>query len=186
MNAKKIFDQQEAVLLKALPSLAQIHWPTYGSKFVTEDEKGNLKYQGLMRRYYPGGERGFSTPETRLGVILDPKRSHWMLRNKLDILAQHGLARTSMEMRSPPLVWGGAIRTLGGVSGITGLPETGDHLTETHLSWFTDQITEEDYKSLIRSDHECLVAAREMVGMSEDQWYLLSHRIHEIILAAVM
>jgi hypothetical protein len=185
MNAKEIFDRQVAILLKALPSLIQIHWPTYGSKFVTEDENGNLKYQGLMRYYYPGGDRG-SSLEMSMGVLPNHSKSSWVLRNKLNILTLHGLARTSMGMRNPPLVWGGAIRTLGGISGITGLPETGDHLTETHLSWYTDQLTEKDYKGLTRSDHECVVAARELVGMSEDQWHLLSRRINDIILAAAM
>ena len=186
MKAKEIFDQQEAVLSKALPSLIQIHWPTYGSKFTMEDESGNLKYQGLMRRCYPGGERGFSPLETRLGILPDPKKSSWILRNKLETLVLHGLARTSMEMRNPPLLWGGAIRTLGGISGITGLPETGDHLTETHLSWYTSQLTEKDYRNLTNSDHDCVVTARELVGMTEDQWHLLSLRIHDIILAVVM
>jgi hypothetical protein len=185
MNPKEIFDRQGEILRRAMPHLVRIDWPAYGGRFVLRDENGNLKYQAMMRRCYPRGE-----PSTLLTITIgsfpDREKPFGVLGNKLDALVQNPDARTSMGLRDPPRVWGGAIRTLNGISGITGLPETGDHLVETHLAWYTDQLTEDDYQGMTFGAHECQVAARHLVGMTLYNWRYLSLRINDIILAAVM
>ena len=185
MNETDVFHGQNAILRRAAPHLFAIQWPNYAQGFVLEDEAGHRKYQALMRRCYPSGKPG-SLLTTVVETLPDRDKSFETLGRKLNALVQHPQSKTSLGLRNPPHVWGGAIRTILGPAGITGLPEIGDHLTEVHLSWYTGQLSKEDYEGLQYGDHDCVIAARELVGMTLVEWRRLSQHINDIILGAVM
>jgi len=185
MDTKEIFDRQVEILRRAAPDLFAIHWPTYGSKFAQSDEAGNLQYKALMRCCYTQSAPGSLLTAT-IGDLTDKDRSFAVLGSKLNALVLNPGSRTSIGLRNPPQVWGGAIRNNLGITGITGLPETGDHLVETYLSWYTEQLTREEFLGMKFGNNAGVSAARELVGMTVTEWRRLSHSINDIILSAAI
>ncbi len=172
------------MLRRALPELINIPWDKYGESIQLVDAVGVKKYQGIM--VVCQRKSSIWVINGTMGKLPDPMKSLETVEAKIRALHDHPEGWSSIELRDPPRVWGGAVRNgVGDLWGLTGLPEIGDHLVMTHLLFYGGAITEKQRDTLLHGPgYQEVADALQHAGMSVDNYNALDFLTNDIIAAA--
>lgn len=175
-------------LAKCWPSLSNVDWAQYGDKIVPYGANGLPKYTGMISHLvtYAAVDAPVTGINTQVyGFMPRPEASLEVLMTKIKLLQGNVNCRASMELREPENgKWGGAIRSTidsGIIFAISGLPEIADHLMVAIIMQRFCLLSNHDCFELTNGVNGCLVPARHYVGMSLEQFHMMSRDISDIV-----
>ena len=183
-------DSQFNLFLRASwPAISTIGWASFGKNIVAYDGTGVPKHTGVLSHYVLDmPTTGFNTQV--LGFLPRPEKSAEIVVKKIRLLQAHSQCKSSMELRNPSVnEWGGGIRSSINpkeIRALTGLPEIGDHLYEAQVMRECELLTKGDWQLITDPNTPHMIAAREFVGMSIDQFVTLKKLIFDMVNGAIV
>lgn len=170
--------RMEALLLKTAPTILKTAWD-YFPGAPKEDNRGRPKWTGFMlvSRYRDGDTT------SNFGVLADEQLSFKTADRKIVGLQEAGV-RTSIEVRDPPHVWGGAgySSIAEAADALTGGSEIDDYLTLCAAQRFSGRLSEVDYVTrtiLGFPGVRAAIADAEQFGFSADRYLVRRKAIHD-------
>ncbi|HCC06290.1 TPA: hypothetical protein DEP94_02975 [Candidatus Nomurabacteria bacterium] len=181
---KSSVPQFNKLLQEAWPAISTIGWASFGKNIVAYDDNGVPKHTGVLSHVVSDGpSMGCNTQA--LGFLPRPETSAKIVVIKVRLLLASPKCKASMELRNPSVnEWGGGIRSSVNpeeIWALTGLPEIGDHLLCAQVMRECELLTKGDWELITDANTIHMIAAREFVGMSIDQYMALKKLIFNIV-----
>ncbi len=173
MNNSEYPQKMRRLFTSAWPDIKSIPWAQYGAEVETHVYAGNFNHRGMLLQI-AGYDMEKSKSQFIFGELPNQSKSEEKAQRMTIALESHSKILSSLEVRQPPAIWGGAVRESDNQNKcavIEGPPELGGHIMLSTSMRICGNLTEIDWETVIhREDDTHSRAAKRLIGMSDDQY----------------